>query len=139
VNPKFLAVQLNSGRAKLFFEKHFRGTQKKHITKGDISNLTIMVPDIETQKKAVEAFELLGEERRMLNNLKLQNDSIIENLCVGDYEAADKAIQNREEVLLKEVSSVEVSHMLSAIIKYNLVSESLSENTQIASRKTKLI
>jgi hypothetical protein len=65
VDPRYLAWFINSDWAQGYFDKAAQGTKLRMIARGDLENLPVDLPDLETQRRIVEVDSLAAEERRL--------------------------------------------------------------------------
>ncbi|RWD34910.1 MAG: restriction endonuclease subunit S [Mesorhizobium sp.] len=65
VDPRYLAWFINSDWAQGYFDKTAQGTKLRMISRGDLENLPVDLPDLATQRRIVEVDALAAEERRL--------------------------------------------------------------------------
>ncbi|WP_140987204.1 restriction endonuclease subunit S [Asticcacaulis tiandongensis] len=65
VDPRYLAWFINSEGAQGYFDRAAQGTKLRMISRIDLENLPVDVPDLATQRRIVEVDALAAEERRL--------------------------------------------------------------------------
>lgn len=75
--PDFLAWLLNQDPAQQYFNVNARGTRVPIINKEVLGNLEINIPDISTQRKIVELFQLTLKERSLLEEIQLKRENLM--------------------------------------------------------------
>jgi restriction endonuclease S subunit len=122
VDSDFLALQLNSKRSEDFFKQHFRGSHKKHITKGDLSTLVISVPSLEIQRTIVKIAEDYELTQKAFDKLNLLTEDLVDAMTQEDNQALEINIE-REELILNLVSSLQQTHAVQALLNFIEVSK----------------
>ncbi|MFU2193165.1 restriction endonuclease subunit S [Mycoplasma sp. 4079] len=105
VTSKFLNYYINSSLTKKYFTKKAKGSQRYTISKKDIEDLTICLPDLNTQEKIVKVLDnfesickdlkigLPAEEIKRQQQYEFYRDSIFEYLETNSFE---KLMRERE-------------------------------------------
>jgi restriction endonuclease S subunit len=69
IMPEFLSWYISQSDAQTFFSRHGQGSAQKMISKEDIEELSVMVPEIKKQKAIVELASLSDREQKLMNKL----------------------------------------------------------------------
>ena len=80
VLPEYLALYLNSKKAKKYFDPHIKAGTVAHIGKKDVERLEVEIPSIEMQNNLVKAHNLLLEEKMLLNEIVRKKEKMLNNL-----------------------------------------------------------
>ncbi|MBK7184295.1 MAG: restriction endonuclease subunit S [Bacteroidetes bacterium] len=65
--PEYLALYLNSSKAKRYFDLHLKTATVNHIGKKQLDQLEIEIPSIQKQQLLVKAYQLIVEKIWLLN------------------------------------------------------------------------
>ncbi len=80
VMPEYLALFLNSAKAKKYYDLHIKMATVSHIGKKQLEQLEIEIPPIEKQNLLVEVHKLLLEEKKITNQLLTKKEKIFNTL-----------------------------------------------------------
>lgn len=80
VMPEYLALFLNSAKAKKYYDLHIKMATVSHIGKKQLEQLEIEIPPIEKQNLLIEMHKLLLEEKRLTNQLLTKKEKIFNTL-----------------------------------------------------------
>lgn len=81
--PEYLAWFLNQSPAQGYLHNLARrGTHMPVIPKSAFENLTVYIPDIETQKTVLKLNSLIEKERNLLNSIQEKRTLLIRTLCL---------------------------------------------------------
>lgn len=78
--PEFLTWYLNSQAAQRFFAATREGSSLPYISRKTLDMLPIQLPDIETQKRIVNAYECWRKQKQLLEELTETKDAYINAL-----------------------------------------------------------
>ena len=78
ISPEFLRLALSQNEVQEYVKRIERGTAQRTVKLGTIMDLQIEVPDMETQKQAVEVDELSRKRERMYMELIDQERQLTE-------------------------------------------------------------
>lgn len=78
--PKFLTWYLNSQAAQRFYAANQEGSALPYLSRKTLDTLPIQLPDIETQKKIVRAYECWRKQKQLLEELTETKDAYINAL-----------------------------------------------------------
>lgn len=140
VDSEFLALQLNSKRSEEFFKQHFRGSHKKHITKGDLSTLVIALPSLEIQRTVVNIAEDYEQTQKAFDKLNLLTEDLVDAITQEDNQALEINIE-REELIQNLVSSLQQTQAVQALLNFIEISKNhpKSKNTKARSRRNEAL
>ncbi|UCI23014.1 restriction endonuclease subunit S (plasmid) [Mesorhizobium sp. B2-1-8] len=100
VDPRYLAWFINSDWAQGYFDKAAQGTKLRMISRGDLENLPVDLPDLATQRRIVEVDALAAEERRLtLRLLEIRQrllTSTLRSLARNDQRSGPGNKQNHQ-------------------------------------------
>lgn len=80
VLPEYLALYLNSSKAKRYYDLHVKAATVNHIGRKQLELMEIKIPTIEQQKLLVEVNELIIEEKKLNSELKERKEKILNYL-----------------------------------------------------------
>lgn len=80
VLPKFIVWYLNSQIAQKFYITNQEGSALPYISRKTLDTLPLQLPDIETQKKIISAYECWREQKQLLEELTNTKDMYINTL-----------------------------------------------------------
>jgi len=78
--PEYLALYLNSTKAKRYFDLHLKTATVNHIGKKQLDQFEVEIPPIKLQELVVKVHELLLEEKNITDKLKKRKESILNAL-----------------------------------------------------------
>lgn len=80
ITPEYLAMYLNSSKAKKYYDLHIKTATVSHIGKKQLELLEIEIPPIEKQNLLVSVHKLMGEEKKLTNELQNRKEKILNYL-----------------------------------------------------------
>lgn len=78
--PEYLALYLNSAKAKKYFDLHLKTATVKHIGKKQLDQLEIEIPSMEKQRSLVKVQLLIQEEKKLILELMNRKEKILNYL-----------------------------------------------------------
>lgn len=75
--PEYLAIYLNSPKAKKYYDQHIKTATVVHIGKKQLDYLEIEIPPLEKQRALIKAYQLLVEEKMLMNEIISKKEKII--------------------------------------------------------------
>ncbi|MBK9193240.1 MAG: restriction endonuclease subunit S [Crocinitomicaceae bacterium] len=78
--PEYLALYLNSSKAKRYFDLHLKTATVNHIGKKQLDQLEIEIPSIQKQQLLVKAYQLIVEEKNLATELVKRKEKILNTL-----------------------------------------------------------
>lgn len=83
VMPEYLAWYINQAPVQEDLHTNARrGTHMPLIPLSEFTNLTVEVPDLETQKKVVALNNLMEKEKRLLNELQIRREHLVSSISL---------------------------------------------------------
>jgi len=80
IMPEYLALYLNSSKAKRYFDLHLKTATVNHIGKKQLDQLEIEIPPIEKQNLLVQVYKLINEEKKLTTELQNLKEKILNYL-----------------------------------------------------------
>jgi restriction endonuclease S subunit len=80
VLPEYLALYLNSSKAKKYYDLHTKTATVNHIGKKQLDLLEVEIPPIQKQNLLIQLHKLLIEEKKLTNNLLNKKEKILNYL-----------------------------------------------------------
>lgn len=78
VDPVYLAWYLNQRPAQRYFEGTAVGSNVRIVTKESLERLPVALPPLEKQRKIAEVYMLTLRERRLVEEIRLKREQLIE-------------------------------------------------------------
>lgn len=80
INKGYLSWYLNQGAAQNEINRRIEGTTLPYISRKEVMELNIDVPDLETQKKVVELYNLHLKEKKLVSEIQEKKDLLINQI-----------------------------------------------------------
>lgn len=80
INPHYLVWLLNSKPSQKFYAEHIEGSALPYISRKTLAMLPVDLPDMQTQARIVQAHKCWKKERRLLEELIEQKETLIDGL-----------------------------------------------------------
>lgn len=80
VSPEYLAMYLNSSKAKKYYDLHIKTATVSHIGKKQLELLEIEIPPLDKQNLLVSVHKLISEEKKLANELQNRKEKILNYL-----------------------------------------------------------
>lgn len=78
--PEYLAIYLNSSRAKKYYEQNIKAATVVHIGKKQLDYLEVEIPPLQKQRSLVKAYQLLIEEKTLVKELIKRKEKLLNTL-----------------------------------------------------------
>ena len=79
--PEYLAWFINALPSQRYFEQHAEGTRTKSVRRQVLTNLEIVIPELEGQEKIVSLAQNINEQQEQLSRLLLVNRQILDGIA----------------------------------------------------------
>lgn len=80
VTPEYLAMYLNSSKAKKYYDLNVKAATVMHIGKKQLDLMEIEIPSLEKQKLLVKLHQLINEEKQLNAELQNKKERILNSL-----------------------------------------------------------
>ena len=78
--PEYLAIYLNSSKAKKYYDQHIKAATVVHIGKKQLEQMEIEIPPIQRQKAIINVHNLLVEEKTLMKELAQKKEKIFNSI-----------------------------------------------------------
>lgn len=78
--PEYLAIYLNSPKAKKYYDQHIKAATVVHIGKKQLDYLEVEIPPIKKQQLIIKLHQLLIEEKKLASDLIKRKEKILNYL-----------------------------------------------------------
>lgn len=86
VTPEYLAWYINQKPAQDFFEEHASGSYIQNIRHDVLAELTVFIPDPETQKRIIDIYQLSLKEKEITEKILIKRRQIVEQMLRSTIE-----------------------------------------------------
>ena len=83
VRPDYLAWAINASKSKAYLQNVARGSGMPFVAKDAFENMSIDLPNLETQYRIVKLHRLAARESRLLEELRHKRSELIEGICTN--------------------------------------------------------
>lgn len=94
IDSDFMAMQLNSEAANIYFKGNAKGDTKRHIPMTVLGDFIVSVIDLEQQKKVVSLSLKMDEKIREMHSIRSIYNKASDAFVMGKYQEAKESLSN---------------------------------------------